>query len=241
MHSFSVHNKSVYKLQPTNCVFDPPTRSEYSCDSGSSVLRCSSVRPLFASPNHQAPTMYAVAVSREYMTCDDVRRYYIEEYESTNSSYTHEVVIELESLDAYGGRTRYNPQCNKGDSYPKEGECFSCESVSHLPTGPCSTAIEDKRSKSSLRHSSDSLSLNEQLIDPQQGSKHAANEGPACKLVRFRSSTKCTRREKRIVRFLLRSQLDQGQKPIGQFSKFNDHGKRRQPLSVPKPGARDGG
>lgn len=144
MHSFSVHNSSVYRLQPTSCVFDPPTRSEYSCDSGSRVLRCSSVMPLFASPNHQAPTTYAVAVSREYMTFDKVSKDQGQRCKDTNSSSTHQIVIKLEVLEAHCGRASNNPQGDGGDSYAKEGERLSHERVSHLAYRSRSTAIEEK-------------------------------------------------------------------------------------------------
>lgn len=144
MHNFNVHSSSVYRLQPTNCVFDPPTRSEYSCDSGSSVSRCSSVMPLFASPSHQAPTMYAAAVSREYMTCDGMSQHQDKRDDYTNSSNTHEVVVELEAPDTYHSRARNNPQCDNGNAHAKEGECLSRERVSHLPSKSHSTAIEGK-------------------------------------------------------------------------------------------------
>lgn len=144
MHSFSVHSSSVYKFQPTNCVFEPPTRSEYSCDSGLRFMRCSSVIPLFASPSHQAPTMYAVAVSREYMTLNRVSEVQYHICRNTNSGSTHQVVIELEVLDAYCSRTCDSPKSDNGDSDAKEGESFSRERIPHLAYGSRFSAIEKK-------------------------------------------------------------------------------------------------
>jgi hypothetical protein len=144
MHSFSVHNSSVYRLQPTSCVFDPPTRSEYSCDSGSRVLRCSSVIPLFASPNHQAPTMYAVAVSSEYIICSRVSKDHRQGHKDTDSSNTHQVVVELEVLESHRSCACNDPQSDNSDPYAKEGERLSRERISHLAYGSRSTTVEEK-------------------------------------------------------------------------------------------------
>ena len=57
--------------------------------------------PLFARPWNHAPTMYAAAVSREYMTCSRVSKDQDQRIDDTDSSNTHKVVIELESTEAH--------------------------------------------------------------------------------------------------------------------------------------------
>jgi hypothetical protein len=178
MHSFSVHNSSVYRLQPINCVFDPPTRSEYSSDSGSRVLRCSSVIPLFASPSHQAPTMYAVAVSREYMTFNRVSKEQSQRYRDTNSSSTHQVVIELEVLEAHRSRACDDSQGDNGDSYAKEGERLSRERISHLADGSRFTAIEEKDQDQVCDMAPMATTLMNDSSVPSKKSRNAATDGP---------------------------------------------------------------
>jgi len=178
MHSFSVHNSRVYRLQPTSCVFDPPTRSEYSCDSESRVLRCVSVMPLFASPNHQAPTMYAVAVSREYITFSRVSKDQCQNSRYTNSSCAHQVVIELEVLEAHRSRACNDSQGDNGDSYAKEGERLSRERISHLAYGSRFTAIEKKDQDQVCDMAPMATTLMSDSSIPSKKSRNTATDGP---------------------------------------------------------------
>lgn len=88
--------------------------------------------------------MYAVAVSREYMTFSRVSKDQCQRSRDTNSSSAHQVVIKLEVLEAHRSRACNNSQGDNGDSYTKEGERLSCERISHLAYGSCYTAIEEK-------------------------------------------------------------------------------------------------
>jgi hypothetical protein len=202
MHSFSVHNSSVYRLHPTSCVFDPPTRSEYSCDSVSRVLRCSSVMPLFASPNHQAPTMYAVAVSREYMTLSRFSKDQCQ-YRCTNSSSTHQVVIKLEVLEAHRSRACNNSQGDNGDSYAKEGERLSRERISHLACGLRFTAIEEKDQDQVCDMAPMATTLMSNSSVPSEKSMNTATDRPFARQQGFAMAPHAIGREVELPRLFL--------------------------------------
>jgi len=135
MQVFSSHKRSVYKDQPVTCTFEPPTRKRYSSELGESVLRCSSVIALFASPINHAPTIYAAPVSRPYTTYLICQHYNSKLIESahhctTHTRQNHQIVIWLEISWSNHDPSCCGTQTNDHNGHRQKCECL-CVEVTH--------------------------------------------------------------------------------------------------------------
>lgn len=111
-----------------------PYLVEYSSLFGSRFLRSSSVMPLLASPFQCAPTLYAKAVSAEYVNYASPLVSQLIPFTScreTDDDQQHEVVICLQTLKANSDDSRIGPQEDDGDGHAKKRESF-CREFGHV-------------------------------------------------------------------------------------------------------------